>query len=195
MRKIYFLLSIVVCLSLSSCFKFSTAPIVTPPPIATNTINAVDFSELNLDRSDYKILNTIEVSSIVTDSYNNKGQKTISNDSGFTMTTVVNYDKKTGQTTISYETEGVIRAGFLSNDYSDFDFTSAEAIARLTAIDRLISMAKEMGGDAVIDPIISTNVESGEPIKVGSGFAAFHVTPRIYKTTVSAKVIVINTDK
>ena len=81
--------------------------------------------------------------------------------------------------------EGVARYGFLTNDYKNADNTSymnPEQIARNLAIYRLINACKVAGGDGVIEPIVSTNVgQEGKEI--------------IFKTTVAAKVIKINTDK
>lgn len=192
MRKIYFILAITVGVMFTSCG--SNSGITVPPPVATNTISSVSFSDLNLEREDYKILNTIESEAIVTVGMNDKGQWVISDDAGFSMTKITELDKKTGQTYTRYETVGAIRAGFLSQDYSTIDYTNAESIARALAIDRLINLSKELGGDAVIDPIISTNVETTVE-KVRVGFTTTDVPTTTYKTIASAKVVVIKSDK
>ena len=68
MKKVcYFLTAAALCVSMTSCL--SSLPTTTITPVATNTMNSVSFSELNLSREDYKILNTIEVSSVVTVNY------------------------------------------------------------------------------------------------------------------------------
>ena len=194
MRKIYFMLAIIVGVMFTSCGSLKKSGITVPPPVATNTISSVSFSDLNLKREDYKILNTIESEAIVTVSMNEKGQLVVSDDAGFSMTKITEFDKKTGQTYTRYETVGTIRAGFLSQDYSTIDYTNAESIARALAIDRLINLSKELGGDAVIDPIISTNVETTVE-KVHVGFMTIDVPTTTYKTIASAKVVVIKSDK
>ena len=94
-------------------------------------------------------------------------------------------DEKTGA--LKTKSSGVLRAGFLTNDYGKISYDDPEAIARATAFSKLVSMAKEHGGDALIEPIVSTNLEE----QSGRG------TKRtiVYSTTASAKVIVIKTDK
>lgn len=152
-------------------------------PVATNTISSVSFSDLNLEREDYKILNTIEVSSIVTVVYGNDGSIKITDDGGYTYEIV----KDAGGNIISKTSSGVLRAGFLTNDYGSVSYDNPESIARATAFSRLVSMAKEYGGDALIEPIVSTNLEE----QSGKG----NKRTIVYSTTASAKVIVIKTDK
>lgn len=152
-------------------------------PVARNTISSVSFSDLNLERKDYNILNTIEVSSLVTVIYGNNGELKITDDSGYTIE--ITKDENTG--TITTQSSGVLRAGFLTNDYGDISYDNPESIARATAFSRLVSMAKEQGGDALIEPIVSTNLEE----QSGRG----NKRTIVYSTTASAKVIVIKTDK
>jgi len=76
--------------------------------------------------------------------------------------------------------------GYLSNDYDNelFDIGPyPHWIVRRLAIYRLINAAKISGGDGVIEPIISTNVEQGR---------SSHDI--VLKTTVSAKLIKIKPD-
>lgn len=180
MRKIYFILAVVVGVLFASCSFMEKASLI---PVATNTISSVSFSDLNLEREDYNILNTIEVSSLVTVVYGNNGDIKITDDSGYTIE--VCKDEKTGA--LKTKSSGVLRAGFLTNDYGKISYDDPEAIARATAFSKLVSMAKEHGGDALIEPIVSTNLEE----QSGRG------TKRtiVYSTTASAKVIVIKTDK
>ena len=184
MRKIYFVLTILVGILFASCMTGKKSMVV---PVATNTISTVSFSDLNLDREDYKILNTIEVSSTVTVVYSNNGGITISDDAGYVLK--MGKDEKTGLVTT--ETTGILRAGFLTNDYGNINYENPEAIARATAFSRLISMAKEQGGDALIEPIVSTNLEEQQ----SQGFGSAKKRTIVYSTTASAKVVVIKTDK
>lgn len=182
MRKIYFMLAIIVGVMFTSCGMLSV-PKKTTIPVATNTISSVSFGELNLEREDYNILNTIEVASLVTVVYSKNGDIKISDDSGYTIEIAI--DDKTGA--ITTKSSGVLRYGFLTNDYGSISYDNPEAIARATAFSRLVSLAKENGGDALIEPIVSTNLEEQD----GSG----RNRTIVYSTTASAKVIVIKTDK
>lgn len=180
MRKIYFVLTIAVGVLFASCSLPQKSTLI---PVATNTISSVSFSDLNLERKDYNILNTIEVSSIVTVIYGNNGDIKITDDSGYTIE--ITKDETTG--TLTAKSTGVLRAGFLTNDYGKINYDDPEAIARATSFSRLVSMAKEQGGDALIEPIVSTNLEE----QSGKGSKRTIV----YSTTAAAKVIVIKTDK
>ena len=76
--------------------------------------------------------------------------------------------------------------GYLSNDYYEELFNIPPYphwIVRRLAIYRLINAAKIAGGDGVIEPLISTNVEQGKSNR-----------DIVYKTTVSAKLIKIKPD-
>lgn len=164
----------------TSCVLPQKARII---PVATNTISSVSFSELNLAKEDYNILKTIEVSSLVTVEYANDNSVKISDDSGYTIE--ITYDAVGNP--LMTTSSGVLRAGFLTNDYDKISYDNPEAIARATAFSRLVSVAKEQGGDALIEPIVSTNLEE----QSGKGSKRTIV----YSTTASAKVIVIKTDK
>ena len=93
-----------------------------------------------------------------------------------------NYDEKT-QKMYTEDFEGIARFGFLSNDYGyiNTNKVSPEYIVRNLAIYRLVNQAKVRGADGVIEPVISTNAE-------GSGNTI------IFKTTVSAKMMKLNSD-
>ena len=79
--------------------------------------------------------------------------------------------------------EGIARFGFLNNDYDHVftDVVAPEYIVRNLAIYRLINQAKIRGADGVVEPIISTSAEDqGSKI--------------VFKSTVSAKLMKLNTD-
>ena len=176
MRKVLFFLTIIVSITLMSCGSSN----ITTLPIATNTINTVSFKELNLEREDYKILNTIEVSANVTVSYDDE-EIEVSDDTGF-------HAKYWLEDGIEYcEFDGVLRAGFLTNDYGHINLKSPDQVARAAAFNRLINMAKEVGGDAIIEPIVSTNLELKEK--------HWGKETYVFSTTASGKVLVIKTDK
>lgn len=189
MKKVcLFLTAAALCVSMTSCL--SSLPTTSITPVATNTINTVSFSELNLSREDYKILNTIEVSSVVTVNYQDNSNSTIikiTDDGGYSVELEKN---KYSNIIMSSKSSGVLRAGFLTNDYSDVDYNNPEAIARATAFSRLVGMAKEVGGDALIEPIVATNLEEKSTKNPKDKSRTF-----VYHTTASAKVVVIKADK
>ncbi len=173
----------IVALSMAAC---KSASII---PLAKNTVNSVDFSELNLERGDYQVLNTITADASVT--YTQKGKKVTiaATDGDFTLE-FEETEVKTGpgmfapkeKKLLLQEHSGVIRLGYLTNDDANGDVTylnNPEDLVRRLAIYRLINMAKEQGADGVIEPLISTNVE-----QVGRRAIVF-------TTTVSAKLVKI----
>lgn len=155
-------------------------------PKAINTVNSVSLEELNLDRKDYIVLNTI--TSEATINFTQTGRKLIIEEANGEFRMVFRrplfskyyiYDDK--------KFSGIARFGFLSNDYEGKvrdirEGAQPEYIARELAIYRLINACKMAGGDGVIEPIISTNVEQ-------SGLRGL-----VFKTTVSAKVIKLKPD-
>lgn len=183
MRKIVILVTALsVCaICLNSCRSISSEIV----PTAINTINSVRLGELNLDRTDYKILNTITVEATI--KYKQSGDEIkIQEENNEFMIEFEKVELDNGTERWVYSgCEGVARYGFLTNDYKNAGNTSymnPEQIARNLAIYRLINACKVAGGDGVIEPIVSTNVgQEGKEI--------------IFKTTVAAKVIKINTDK
>ncbi len=184
--KKYFLLSMVMVTStilLTSCFSFSKAVPNMEIPIATNTINSVALRELNLKHgTDYTVLNTVTAEATVIYTTYKKGRKISIKEENGEFEIVWNYDEKSGKI-FTEDFEGIARFGFLSNDYSRVSTNdiAPEYIVRNLAIYRLINQAKVRGADGVIEPVISTNAEgSGKNI--------------VFKTTVSAKLMKLNTD-
>lgn len=171
---------------IATCAIFFTACSVPSAivPTAINTVNSVRLSELNLEREDYKILNTITAEASVIYSQNVRSVVIKEANDEFSITFLK--EKEDGKEKWIYtKCTGIARYGFLTNDYANASGTDAinpEQIARNVATYRLINACKVAGGDGVIEPIVSTNVgQEGRNI--------------IFKTTVSAKVIKINTDK
>lgn len=147
-------------------------------PKAVNTVNSVRLSELNLDRKDYKILNTATAEATIMYTENSTGTsiKIVSENNEFILNYVL------GKNGWSCKYSGIVKFGYLANDYGiSSDILQPEEVARRLAIYRLINTVKQNGADGVIEPVISTNVSSKGRV----------VT---YKTTVSAKMIVLNTD-
>ena len=149
-------------------------------PKAKSTVNAITLKELNLTNSDYTILNTISESAIISVTYYANEQIDV-RDAENTFSYTLAKNKSTKGTYIPIKQKGVIRAGFLSNDYGIVDMDNPEDMARCLAIYRLINRSQELGADGLVEPVISTNIEGT------SGFGGELTVS--YKTTVSAKPI------
>lgn len=169
--------------ALCAMFMTSCRSALSVIPQATNTINSVDLKELNLERKDYIVLNTVNAEATLTAHFSDDNVKVEDPSGEFSLTW--EKDKKTGIWSPD-RIKGIVRLGYLSNDYENelFDIGPyPHWIVRRLAIYRLINAAKMAGGDGVIEPIISTNVEQGRGRN-----------DIVYKTTVSAKLIKIKPD-
>lgn len=172
-----------VCIfTMSSCFgprKIAQKII----PQAVNTINSVNLNELNLKHgADYTIMNTITAEATVLYNERRKGEVITIREGDGEFIIVYTFDRET-QKWARTDFDGIARFGYLSNDYGQTFSTSInpEYVVRNIAIYRLINQAKVRGADGVIEPVVSTNVEQlGKDI--------------VFKTTVSAKMIKLNTD-
>lgn len=171
MKKIVFL--IVVSALLASC---GTQQLIVPK--ALNTVNSVSLDELNLERGDYDILNTVSAEAIVI--YRERGSRIeiIDQNNEFSLI----YIK--GKTGWRLEHSGILKLGYLSNDYrgETVSLIQPEEIVRRLAMYRLINVAKANGADGIIEPIVSTNVEQTGKNDI------------LYKTTVEAKIIKLHTN-
>lgn len=171
---------IIFAILLISCITACTSTKRTMIPRAVNTVNSIGLNELNLQRSDYEILNTVTSSATISYIENRTGTEVLmkGEDEEFTLRYI--YNKKTGW---DCRYSGIMKFGYLDNDYiiNQDGFTQPEEIARRLAIYRIVNQANMAGADGVIEPIISTNVaQQGKSI--------------IYQTTVSAKLIKIKTN-
>lgn len=166
----------VLAAGLSSCSTSQQSYV----PKAINTISPVSFADLNLQRGDYEVLNTITATGTV---YYKRTfgsiQITEENDE-FAVT--YTYNSKSGKWYLS-NVKNIVRFGFLANDYGSTAIVnySADELVRSLATYRLINEAQMLGADGVIEPVISTNTE-----QVGRDL--------VFKTTVSAKAIKLKTD-
>ncbi len=144
--------------------------------------------ELNLTRKDYRILNTVtaEASIVYSEGNNGKIRRIACPEENFSLTYV--YNKKRASWDCLFR--GIVKLGYLSNDYvySDDMLRSPEEVVRRLAFYRIINMAKLEGADGVIEPVVSTNVDN-----VGANKSSAQGV--IFKTSVSAKLIKLKTDK
>ncbi|MEE0889255.1 MAG: hypothetical protein U0L22_07965 [Bacteroidales bacterium] len=151
-------------------------------PKAVNTVKTVSFKELNLTNKDYSILDRVEVSATLLVDISPNSYTIHDEANSFRLL----YTKSKDNITLT-NYEGVIRAGYLAQDYQTVDLESPEDIVRRLAIYRLINLVKEQGGDGIIEPIISTNIEEKK--------TSWNNSTVILNTTVSGKVIVLKTSK
>lgn len=153
-------------------------------PTAVSTVKSVSFDELNLVSTDYEILNRIEAQASIVVKIDDESYVISDPDGTFKL----EWQKdKAGQWNLE-DYEGVLRAGYLANDYGNVEdmLRSPESIVRRIAIYRLINLVKEQGGDGIIEPIISTNVEDHSDRRNNS------IT---FQSTVSGKVIRLKSGK
>ena len=176
-------LSIIAIVAICTIAMSSCRSALSVIPQATNTIAPISFGDLNLERKDYIVLNTISAEATL-NAHSSDGTVRVDDPTGeFSLTW--EKDRKTGEWSPE-RIKGIVRLGYLSNDYDEELFNIPPYphwIVRRLAIYRLINAAKIAGGDGVIEPIISTNVEQGRSN-----------SDVVYKTTVSAKLIKIKTD-
>lgn len=150
-------------------------------PQATNTINTVELKELNLERKDYIVLNTISAEATIIAHFSDDAVEVEDPAGEFSITWIFN-----GADWVPDKVKGVVRLGYLSNDYENELFNIGPYphwIVRRLACYRLINAAKITGADGVIEPVISTNVEQGRGKR-----------DVVYRTTVSAKLVKIKPD-
>ena len=181
-KKIFYLVTVAaVAVAMSSCRTVAV-------PKAVNTIHPVGWQELNLTRKDYIILNTATAEASVT--YQKTSKRITISDvnkefvATFKRVKFKNAFGKKSEGWYLYDVDGIIRIGFLKNDYDEDEVelvNNPSWFSRKMATYRLINAAKVAGADGIIEPIISTNIE-----QMGR-----HV---VFKTTVSGKLIKLKPD-
>lgn len=170
MKKLFVLL--LCTAALASCNTTSRIII----PRAVNTINTARLADLNLTRGDYEILNTIESEAIVEYKWSSNNVEVSGDD--FSVLYTKNGDDW------NMKCSGILMSGYLSGDHiNDYTVPSPEDIVRHLAIYRLINIAKQSGGDAVIEPTIATSLEQTKKNTI------------VYKTIATAKLIKIKTNR
>ncbi len=150
-------------------------------PQAINTVNTAPLIDLNLERGDYEILNTVTAEAVVYYTYNeyNANFEIVEENGEFSV------EFLNGKTGIECKHDGILKLGYLQNDYqrTAIDIKHPEEVVRQLAIYRLINVAREYGADALIEPTISTNVEQTGKRTI------------TYKSTVTAKILKLKTDR
>ncbi len=149
------------------------------PPMATNSMRALDLSALKLSPADFTIMPQITVTSLVSVEWSRRGdEKTIrSEDSSENFMLAFELNKKEDKWELK-EFDGVLTFGYLGNDTELSIPHQTVRIADRVGLYRLISKAQELGADAIIDPIISTNM-------------ARNGSKLYFKTTVTARPLTL----
>lgn len=181
--KIYHVFTLVVAAIVMSSCGFTQRIESQRIPTAVNTINSVRLEELNLKHgTDYTIMANATGEATVIYKEQKRGTRIIIEEENGECKLISEYDANK-EKWILKEFDGIARFGFLSNDYGQTfaHMLDPEYVVRNIAIYRLINFAKVKGGDGVIEPVVSTNVE-----QVGKDI--------IFKTTVTAKLIKLKTD-
>ena len=144
-------------------------------PRAISTIGTATLEDLNLQRNDYEVINTVTAEATISYETNKAGTHiTITGvDDDFQL--VYTKDKKEGWTC---KFSGILKAGYMQNAFSGARVEledPAEIVHRL-ALYRLISQVKTVGGDGMIAPTTLTNVEQKD-------------NTVYFRTTASAKAV------
>jgi uncharacterized protein YbjQ (UPF0145 family) len=183
-RKLLALLILATAFYMTSC--------IGPQMVGRNTINTVYWSDLALERPDYVVLNRVTATATITYDVTMKRKPKIIGENNEFLVIVKPFGP-----VIDF---GVVKFGYLTGDIGKTTVTTKglfgrkgtglaayipsdpEVVARQLAVYRIITEAKAIGADALIEPIISSDVAS-----VGK-------RTNVIKTTVSAKAVVIKTD-
>ena len=161
-----------------------------PQMVGRSTINTVTWDDLSVKRVDYEVLSRVTATATITyDGSRRRKPKIMGENNEFLIII------KPFGPVIDF---GVLKFGYLTGDIGrttevqkglfkkggivTYIPADPEVIARQLAVYRIINEAKAIGADALIEPIISSDVAS-----VGR-------RTNVIKTTVSAKAVVIKTD-
>lgn len=163
--------------------------------IGRSSLNQVPFNYLSLNRDNYKLMETLTSSASITVTELYAGFKIVEENNEFELSVLKN------GSLVKLES-GVLKFGYLAADIGkstqvettktigktkqkvDLDVpTDPETIARRLAKYRLINEAKAKGADALIEPVISSDIARVDKKTV------------VIKTTISAKRIVLKTDE
>lgn len=175
--------SILLVVLFSSCNTTQSSYL----PQVTSMVKAVTFNELNLTDKDYEILDRIEATAIVHVTIS--GNSFIVDDPDGQFHVEYTKDPQTGSMILK-SFDGVIRAGYLTREYSSGDQNYPEDIARKLAIYRLINLVREQGGDGVIEPVIATNFDG-----MNTRGLIRSETKLTYIATVSGKLVRLKSSK
>lgn len=152
-------------------------------PQAASSVKAVSFEELNLTSKDYEVLDRIEISTRLEVSINSDSYTIKDPDGAF----LVEFEKNKNGAWELENVEGVVRSGYWSSDVDFSGPSTPSEYAYRMAVYRIINLVKELGGDGIVEPVVSTSVEDNK--------SSWRETSYTLLTTVSGKVIRLKTSK
>lgn len=150
-------------------------------PHSVSTISAVPMADLNLKTGDYDVLKTVSETASVVCEYRKDEIKVVSGDGDFSYT--FKNDIKNGWSLKSFS--GAAEFGYFSSDFEGkpSEVPNIEEFSRRVAMARIVTLARDYGADAVLEPVCVTRASNAGNRKVE------------YSCTVSAKLIVIKVKK
>lgn len=157
-------------------------------PESVNTIDRASLADLNLQRSDYEILNTITADATVVSRDISKKKREISDINGEFS---VKWQKKMrgpfsrkAPVWLCKDFQGVLRTGALYDlPAQTADHTDPMDMVQRLALYRVINLAQQEGADAIVEPSYTVGIEQTGRRQV------------VYKATVTAKIIKLKTDR
>lgn len=168
------LTAVLIALCLQSCGGARKYLVV---PHSVSTMSSVPLADLNLKPGDYEVLKTITETASVVCEFKDDEIKVLSGDGDFSYT--FKMDPKSGWSLKSFQ--GAAAFGYFASDYESKpeEAPNVEEFSRRVALARIITLARDYGADAVIEPICVTRASNAGNRKVE------------FSSTVSAKLIVI----
>lgn len=161
-------------------------------PESVNTINRAALSDLNLDREDYEVLNTVTAEATVVSRNISKKKRQISDINGDFS---VKWKKKligggvfarikNKPEWVCKDFQGILRTGALVNlPAHTANHADPQDLVERLALYRLINAAQQEGADAIVEPAYTISAEQTGRRQV------------VYKATVAAKIIKLKTDR
>lgn len=156
---------------------------------SVNTINRAPLADLNLDREDYEVLNTLTAEASVVDRTISKKKRQISDINGefsveWQQKMIGLFPRAKNLRWVCKDFQGILRTGALSDlPYETADHANAYDMVRRLALYRLINQALQEGADAIVEPAYTVSFEQTSRREI------------VYKATVTAKIIKLKTDR
>ncbi len=156
-------------------------------PESVNTINRAQLSDLNLEREDYEVLNTLTADATVVCHDISDTKREISDINGEFIVKWEkgsSFRKSKSSAWVCRDFQGILCTGALSNlPAQTADHADPLDMAQRLALYRLINQAQLEGADAILEPTYAIALEQTDRRKV------------VYKATVTAKIIKIKTNR
>ncbi len=157
-------------------------------PESVNTIDRAQLSDLNLDREDYEVLNTLTADATVVNRDISKTKREISDLNGEFSVRWKKVMKgpfsRKAPIWICKDFQGILRTGALYGlPVKTADHADPLDMAQRLALYRLINQAQQEGADAILEPAYTIALEQTGRRQV------------VYKATVTAKIIKLKTDR